>query len=398
MGCGIEVSRDDRCAQAAVSAVQQASLSSHSLNFMEKDAACVENLAKWAAKSGPRSTAPVFVLGSGRCGTKYLYYCLLSAGGFAVSHSESNAFNVLGLRFGNLAKRGNRRRLLDAYLPSRLFRQSGLDPEDIEGRVMESCRHTGDFLCILMEAVARKQGVRRWAESTPLHLLYLPLIKKEIPNALFVHIIRDGRDVAASAHRVGLFRMLPWKHSHAFLAGAIYWRWVVIKGRRSGQALGRDYIEVRYEDLVQNPRETLAHIGRFIEHDLDYDRIQRIGLGSVHDPNSSFRGDGQEMEANTIGRWQRMFTASQIRDIESSLGDLLVDTGYAPQNRNAKLRQSPSVSFMNILYPLCLEAKLWLKSHTPLARVADKSCLGMGELDVRSIIPVEAGNKYKLTF
>jgi len=58
---------------------------------------------------------------------------------------------------------------------------------------------------------------------------------------------------------------------------------------------------VHYEDLVQNPRETLARIGEFIEHDLDYDRIQQVALGSVHNPNSSFRGDGKETEAPPSG-------------------------------------------------------------------------------------------------
>ncbi len=100
------------------------------------------------------------------------------------------------------------------------------------------------------------------------------------------------------------------------------------KGRRYGQALGGDYLEVHYEDLVQNPRETLVRIGQFIEHDLDSGRIQQVALGTVHNPNSSFRGDGKETETETIGRWKRMFTPAQVRDIESSIGNLLVDTGY----------------------------------------------------------------------
>jgi hypothetical protein len=45
---------------------------------------------------------------------------------------------------------------------------------------------------------AREQGVRRWADNTPFHLLYIEEIKKTIPNAQFVHMIRDGRDVAMS--------------------------------------------------------------------------------------------------------------------------------------------------------------------------------------------------------
>jgi hypothetical protein len=334
-----------------------------------------------------RSKAPVFVLGCGRSGTKFLYHTLLSAGGFAVYHAESNAFNLLGLRFGNLASRRNRRQLLDEYYNSKLFHRTGLEPKDIDERIMEDCRNAGDFLRIVMEAIARKQGVERWGESTPLHMLYLPLIKKLIPDALVIHIIRDGRDVTASLHRIGWIRPLPWDRERAFVVPAIYWRWVVSKGRRYGQALGADYMEVHYEDLVQNPRETLAGIGKFIAHDLDYDRIQQVALGSVHNPNSSFRGDGKETEANTIGRWKRMFTPAQVCDVEASIGKLLVDTGYELETPPAELRSSSSllVRFMNFLYPLYFDCKIWLKSHTPLARIADKKRMGIGESDAKPV-------------
>jgi Sulfotransferase family len=341
-------------------------------------------LADEGPARGARSKAPVFVLGCGRSGTKFLYHTLLSAGGFAVYHAESNAFNLLGLRFGNLARQRNRRRLLDEYYTSKLFHRTGLEPKDIDERAMNNCRNAGDFLRIVMEAIARKQGVERWAETTPLHLLYIPLIKRLIPEALVVHIIRDGRDVTASLNRIGWIRPLPWDRNRAFLVPAIYWRWVVSKGRQYGRALGADYLEVHYEDLVQIPRETLAKIGQFIEHDLDYDHIQRVALGSVHNPNSSFRGDGKETEAATIGRWKRVFTATQVRDVEWSLGNLLVDTGYILENPPAQMSPASSVRFMNFLYPLYFDFKIWLKSHTPLARIADKKRMGIAESESRT--------------
>ncbi len=346
----------------------------------------VENQQTGSAGSarGVRSRAPVFVLGCGRSGTKFLYHTLLSAGGFAVYHAESNAFNLLGLRFGNLARRRNRRQLLDEYYSCKLFHRTGLEPKDIDERVMEDCRNAGDFLRIVMEAIARKQGVERWAESTPLHMLYLPLIKKLIPDALVIHIIRDGRDVTASLDRIGWIRPLPWDRARAFVVPAIYWRWVVSKGRSYGRALGADYMEVHYESLVQNPRDTLACIGQFIAHDLDYDRIQQVALGSVHNPNSSFRGDGNEAVANTIGRWKSIFTPAQVRDVEASIGSLLVETGYALQTPAAERRSSWPVRFMNCLYPLYFDFKIWLKSHTPLARIADKRRMGIDESDAKS--------------
>ncbi len=62
---------------------------------------------------------------------------------------------------------------------------------------------------------------------------------------------------------------------------------MVRKGREEGRKLGDDYYEVRFESLIADPRRTLASLGEFIEHDLDYEGILRNGIGSVNDPNSS---------------------------------------------------------------------------------------------------------------
>ena len=54
--------------------------------------------------------------------------------------------------------------------------------EEIEPKILQDCHNANDdFLRILMETIARKQGVERWAESTPLHLLYLPTHQETFP-------------------------------------------------------------------------------------------------------------------------------------------------------------------------------------------------------------------------
>ena len=140
-------------------------------------------------------------------------------------------------------------------------------------------------------------------------------------------------------------------------------------------------MEVHYEDVVQNPRETLASIGKFIEQDVDYDRIQQVALGSVNDPNSSFRG--KETEAKTIGRWKANFTAEQIRDIESIQQDLLQATGYELATPPENLQPSFPVRMMGILYPLYFSFKLWLKSETPLARIASTGRMGTAKTQAK---------------
>ena len=145
--------------------------------------------------------------------------------------------------------------------------------------------------------------------------------------------------------------------------------------------MGDDYLEVHYEDVVQNPRETLARIGKFIEQELDYNKIQQVALGSVHDTNSSFRGDGKEAEAQTIGRWKSNFKPEEVRDIESLQRDLLQATGYALDTPPEKLRPSFAVRLMSFLYPLYFDFKFWLKSETPLARMANTGRMGINKRD-----------------
>lgn len=326
-----------------------------------------------------KNKAPVFVLGCGRSGTKFLYHSLLSAGGFAVYHAESNAFNLLGLRFGNLAHRGNRQKLLKAWLKSMLFQRSGLKREEIEPRILEECRNAGDFLRILMETIACKQRVDRWAESTPLHLLYLPLIKKVIPDALVIHIIRDGRDVATSLNKVGWIRPYPWDRRRSVVAAGLFWRWIVSKGRKHGRGMGADYLEIHYEDLVNRPRETLARLSAFIDHDLDYDRIQATALSTVRNPNSSFKTDTQQKELSPVGRWKTLLSAADVAALESAIGDLLVKVGYPLTTAQEEMNPMAAVRLMRILYPAVFNLKFWLKSNTPFGRMADVGRMAIAE-------------------
>src|SRR4029077_18934624 len=122
--------------------------------------------AKEATETGrnPRNVAPVFVLGGGRSGTTLLYHMILSAGDFAVYRTESNAINLLEPRFGDLRVRKNKERLMEAWLDSPLFSLSGLDAGEIKAKVLAECTNGGNFLSIVMEEIARKQGMRRWAD------------------------------------------------------------------------------------------------------------------------------------------------------------------------------------------------------------------------------------------
>jgi len=310
-----------------------------------------------------RSKAPVFVLGCPRSGTTVLYHMLLSAGNFAVYRAESNVFSVLQPRFGSLSRRCNLDELLQHWLKSDLFERTELDADFIRHQLQNHCTGAGDFLRIVMEEIARKQGVERWADCTPDHLLYIPEIKRQIPNALIVHIIRDGRDVALSYAKQGWSYPLPWDSSRQLPVAGLFWEWIVQRGREYGRRLGPDYYELHYEDLVKKPQETLAKLGDFIAQPLDYEQIQSVGIGSVSTPNSSFAAEGFQ----PVGRWSSKMNAEQLEEFESLTGAFLQELGYplGSNRRGAALQRWR----LRATYRLWFSWRHWLKKQTPLGRL-----------------------------
>jgi Sulfotransferase family len=318
----------------------------------------------------PRGKPPVFVVGCPRSGTTLLYHMLLSAGDFAVYRAESNVFNVLAPRFGDLRSRRNRQKLMDAWLGSRMFIASGLGDKEIEAKILEHCRSSGDFFRIVMEQIARQQNVNRWADCTPEHVLYAETIQKTFPGAPVVHIIRDGRDVALSLARLGWIRPIVQHRNGKLIASALYWEWIVQKGRAMGKSIAPNYMEVRFEELVTEPRRVLAELGRFIDHDLDYDRIRRVAVGSVSQPNTSFRDELPEQAFNPLRRWERLLPPDGLATLERLIGDCLLSLGYPlTVARSSTSSDRLNLELTRMVYRRQFDLKFWLKTRTPLKRL-----------------------------
>jgi len=320
-----------------------------------------------AIPASKRSIAPVFVLGCPRSGTTLLYDMLLSAGGFAVYLAESNVFNLLATRFGDLKSRTNRERLLRAWGQSKLFRATGLERPNLEKRILNECRHSGDFLRIVMDEMAIQQGMKRWAENSPESILHLPLIKKLLPDALVIHIIRDGRDVAMSLGKLDYVRPFPWQERQSLIGAGAYWAWIVQNGRSFGKALGSDYLEVHFEDLIASPQKSLDRIGAFIEHDLDYEGIRRVAYGSVKQPNTSFSAERASGSFNPVGRWKTGCSPKQVAGLEAMIGKTLVEVGYALSAQHSR-RVTARVQAIRLIYRTYFRGKLWFKL-SPISRL-----------------------------
>lgn len=305
--------------------------------------------------------APVFVIGCPRSGTTLLYHMLVSGGAFANYRAETHLFDEILPAVGPLHRRRSRERLLARWLASPRFAASGLDARDFAARVRAECRSAGDFLRLFLGAVARAQGVRRWAECTPAHALHLRDIRQAVPHAQFVHIIRDGRDVALSLARLGWVRPLPWDRARPVEVAAWTWEWHVHRARAAAASLGAAYCEVRYEALVEQPATVLRELGGFLGERLELERIRAAGVGSVSRPNTAFGSDA----ASPVGRWRHLLDEDQLAAVEAGIGRTLDGLGYETGTRP---RHRPGRRARKGLYVAYRATRLALKTRTPLGR------------------------------
>ena len=74
-----------------------------------------------------------------------------------------------------------------------------LDPDELRRRLRALPRvRPGDAVRTVFELYAEGKGKSRWGDKTPGYARHMPSIERALPEARFVHLIRDGRDVALS--------------------------------------------------------------------------------------------------------------------------------------------------------------------------------------------------------
>lgn len=308
-----------------------------------------------------------------------LYHMLVSSGQFPAYRTEPAVFDLLAPRFGDFRKVATRQKMLNCWLRSRQFRRSGLDPALITKKVMQEVRTHGEFLRVVMDAIAVLAGCRRWAAWGPDNLLYLDIIKRQIPDAIFIHVVRDGRDVAFALDRKKFIHPFPWDRSQRLFVSSLHWQWKVERGRAQGRRLGADYLEVKFEDIVSQPANTLASIGRFVDCDLDYARIRTAEIGAVGRPNTSFVEELQLQAFSPAGRWRRQLPPETVSQLEALIGNTLVNLGYELSQPVAPLGARRRA--LGQIYPRFYDMKEWLKMNTPAGRLININRLHLDEME-----------------
>ena len=205
------------------------------------------------------SERPILVVGSPRSGTTLLRD-LLRAHPRLTFPPESNVLPALRRLHGDPASERRARLLAGDLLGSFSIKAWRLD---LDVSALAGARTFADAVARLYEAWAQREGKPRWGDKTPLHALELPAALAIFRGAQVLHVVRDGRAVAASLLRQ------PWGPACATSAARL-WRRCVEAARRDGRALGGEgYLEVRFEALVTEPERVLREVCAFLGEAFD---------------------------------------------------------------------------------------------------------------------------------
>ena len=180
-----------------------------------------------------------------------------------------------------------------------------------------------DAIAAAFTAYARVQGKTRWGDKTPRYVEDIALLASLWRDAHFIHLIRDGRDVALS------YADVPFGPKTVGRAARL-WAQRVRAGREAGSSLpeGR-YLEIGYENLVEDAEGEIKKICDFLELDfdpgmLDYTERARDSVlprASMYNPNVT------RPPAKTRA-WQESMRPSHVEMFEAVAGDLLTALGY----------------------------------------------------------------------
>lgn len=191
------------------------------------------------------------------------------------------------------------------------------------------------YLSKVFDEFAAAQGKSLAGDKSPGYVLEIPLLHGWWPQARFVHLLRDGRDVLLSVRawdrgpRIAA-RFSTWAEEPAITA-ALWWSALVRRGRADGARLpAGGYHEVRYEDLLIAPEEALSRLCEFLSVPF-VDAMFAFHEGRRRDQPGLDAKKAWLPITPGLRNWRTELEAGDIELFEAAAGGLLEELGYPRQ-------------------------------------------------------------------
>jgi hypothetical protein len=259
----------------------------------------------------------MFVLGCPRSGTTLLSSLLKDTdyGAPVESHFIIKYFEKLSF-YGDLDDKANFSRLLQDISNERAVRQWGVDihPDELYEEITDrSYKNVVDKIFAIR---SQKVGHKFWGDKTPSYILEFDKIYYLFPNAKYIYIVRDGRDVALS------LLQKKWGPNNIYET-AKYW----MKCNRKNELLellmkDNRVLKVKYEELLVNPVRVIADIYSYLG----------VGFSSRYIEELA-----SNINRSNFDKWKINMTAHDVQMFEIISADTLKMHGYSVSHNTEKI-------------------------------------------------------------
>ncbi len=314
----------------------------------------------------PAITAQVFIGGCSRSGTTLLG-AMLGRHPAVITTPESHFKYRVYREMGGEIEAGDLGRVLEAVIKHWRFRIWELEVDSSE--ILRELDRPGyaALLCRLVERYAIRTGAneaRIWVDHTPENATYATTLLEIFPEARFLHIVRDGRGVAAS--------IVPLDWGPNTITRAAHW-WVesVSYGLALEKLLPPERImRVQYETLIRDPVACMEATSDFLGIDYQPSMVESTGFKVPRYTASQHELIGQRPDSERATRWKQTLTRRQVELFEHESRDFLPYLGYPllyPGNRRGPTPFERAGETLAELWRTALSNNLrWLRRAAPL--------------------------------
>lgn len=309
---------------------------------------------------------PIFIIGAQRSGTTLLRYILSSHPRIYIPPES----NFIPRYFSNSPEgrvsREQAIRIVEGILNYRMFFKDWIGEKPDPEQLVDSLPSLtpAEILNVLYSEYAELYDSARWGDKSPIYCDYIGLLATIFPQAQFIHIIRDGRDVALSM-------LKAYKRPRFFYVDIYYaarvWRQRVESARNSGQLISPgNYYELYYENLVSDTVGEVKQICKFLGEDYHQEMVEpEAAARNYYHSKGIHSGTRNPVNAGSVGAWKTNMTDEDQRLFQNTAGNLLVELGYdLPDFGENSLSESLRI--------------LWLKSKFGMIQFGRRLLKSMG--------------------
>lgn len=269
---------------------------------------------------------PFFIVGSGRCGSTLLRLILAGHSRIQIPPetwfigdlvrelplwgpiSAAQVDRAVDIMTGHF-------RWPDMQIPAEEFRRSA--------SALAAPRLV-DVINLVYQHHLRVHGKQRFGDKTPPYFEIIPELSVLYPGAKFIHLIRDGRDVAIS--------FIENEYSERYYQRRFDWRRAMrFRRHNNASAHGGRILEVRYEDLVTNLERTVRQICEYLGEEFEPGMLDwhgRADLVPERGRQTLHKGLAEPLQTERIGTWRRKLRPFECFAMEACLQNDLRALGY----------------------------------------------------------------------